>query len=228
MGYIYIHTNKLNGKKYIGQTTMKPEQRWGADGGNYKKCTYFYGAIRKYGWNNFDHEVFELPDDQLDYAERYLIAFYDTLNHEKGYNLESGGNKNKKMSEESNQKRSLTLKGRPGTMKGRHHSEETREKISRIHKGRKHSEEHNKNVANALKGHPGGMKGKHHSRETKEKLSEAHYKYRHIVKTPEGVCEEVFNLFGYCKERGITAGALRTNGHTKGYTLIEKELLPES
>lgn len=90
MGYIYIHTNKINGKKYIGQTTKKPIYRWGRGGNGYKGRP-LYSAVQKYGWENFDHEVIELPEDQLDYAERYLIAWYNTTNSEKGYNCESGG-----------------------------------------------------------------------------------------------------------------------------------------
>lgn len=32
---VYIHTNKINGKKYVGQTCQKPEYRWGKNGIDY-------------------------------------------------------------------------------------------------------------------------------------------------------------------------------------------------
>lgn len=55
---VYIHQNLTNGKRYVGITCKKPERRWGYQGAGYKSQTYFWKAIQKYGWDNFDHEVF--------------------------------------------------------------------------------------------------------------------------------------------------------------------------
>lgn len=53
-GYIvYIHTNKINQKKYVGITSKTPERRWGINGCNYKDCPAFWNAIQKYGWEEF-------------------------------------------------------------------------------------------------------------------------------------------------------------------------------
>ena len=54
---VYIHTNKINNKVYIGITSQEPEIRWDY-GFGYKKQTVFWNAIKKYGWNNFEHIIF--------------------------------------------------------------------------------------------------------------------------------------------------------------------------
>lgn len=91
---IYCHTNKINGKKYIGQTSQKPETRWGSNGNGYKKHgAYFYNAISKYGWDNFDHAILKdkLTLDEANYWEEYYIRLYNTANREYGYNRTFGG-----------------------------------------------------------------------------------------------------------------------------------------
>lgn len=55
---VYKHTNKINNKVYIGQT-MNVQDRWSRQGSRYKGCTYFFHAIKKYGWDNFLHEILE-------------------------------------------------------------------------------------------------------------------------------------------------------------------------
>ena len=53
---VYKHYNLINGEVYIGITSQKPEDRWSKGLGyyNHKK---FYAAIKKYGWDNFSHEI---------------------------------------------------------------------------------------------------------------------------------------------------------------------------
>lgn len=50
---VYKHTNKSNGKSYIGVSSQSIQSRSGSNGKNYKRNKYFYGAIQKYGWDGF-------------------------------------------------------------------------------------------------------------------------------------------------------------------------------
>jgi len=44
---IYVHTNLINNKKYVGITSQTiPERRW-QNGEGYKHNSYFYTAIKK-------------------------------------------------------------------------------------------------------------------------------------------------------------------------------------
>lgn len=89
-----MHRNKINDKVYIGQTNQKPERRW-RNGEGYKDSPKFYNAIQKYGWNNFEHIILEIGNNQnwANEREQYWINFYDSFNNDfKGYNMTPGGN----------------------------------------------------------------------------------------------------------------------------------------
>lgn len=92
--YVYKHTNKVNNKVYIGITSRSdPTIRWGTGGKGYGKSTRFATAIKKYGWDNFSHEIlFEgLTRDEAVEKEQELIAFYKSNDRKYGYNSTSGG-----------------------------------------------------------------------------------------------------------------------------------------
>lgn len=98
MGIIYCYTNKINNKKYIGQT-INPEQRYNqhkSSAYNEKDKDYesiFHRAIRKYDWDGFDYEILEESDDlgKLNLLEIYYINLYNTK-IPNGYNVLDGGN----------------------------------------------------------------------------------------------------------------------------------------
>ena len=197
--YVYIHTCP-NEKKYVGLTTAEPKKRWGLNGAKYKSNKHFYRAIQNFGWDNIDHQVFEVDTkEEMFFLEKYFISYYQTNKNEFGYNKSSGGENGGvgcHRSEETKRKMSEANKGRISNRKGKHHSEESKKKISesqkgnQYHKGKPHSEETKKKISEVKKGcipwnkgvHlESPMKGKHHSEEAKKKISET-LKRRNAIK----------------------------------------------
>lgn len=127
---VYCHTNKINGKKYIGITSQKPENRW-RNGNGYKTNEYFFRSICKYGWHNFTHEILysNLTKEEAEKKEIALISEYQSFLSENGYNIELGGNSQGKISGSTKAKISQALKGHDC-------SEETRKKISDKKRGK--------------------------------------------------------------------------------------------
>lgn len=165
---VYRHISP-SGKSYIGLTCQRPERRWRA-GEGYRECTAFYNAIRKYGWDNFRHEILEenLSFEKACERERYYINEYSSLVTQNGYNLEDGGRVNCRASAETKAKIAAAMrlrKRKPLTLEqrkrigmsliGKKHppkSEETRRKLSIANTGKVFSEEHRKHISESKKG----------------------------------------------------------------------------
>lgn len=171
---VYAHIAP-NNKLYIGITKDSVVHRWGVDGSGYKNQQLFYRAIKKYGWSNFKHLIIldNLSKDVACMVEQYLIDKYNTTNNEKGYNVALGGDGPFGVirSAETRQKiREFNL--------GRHHTEETKLKISKNHsrhnKGMKLSKERAEKLHNSRRGKPSWNSGKKLSVEYRKKLSESH------------------------------------------------------
>lgn len=142
-----MHVSPSN-KRYIGITSIEPERRW-RNGNGYRKQRYFYNAIKKYEWKNFQHIIIAkgLSEDEAKWLEIELIKMWDTTNHDKGYNITLGGEgaNGLKLSEETRQKMSESRKGKLAGEKnpnygrcgelnyfyGKHHTEETKKKMGK-------------------------------------------------------------------------------------------------
>ena len=83
-----------NGKKYIGITSLNPEDRW-RKGRGYKKGTYIRSAIDKYGWENIYKQIVAsgITQEEAENFERVLITALRTNEPEFGYNSTNGGEK---------------------------------------------------------------------------------------------------------------------------------------
>lgn len=138
-GFIYLVTNLVNGKEYVGQTINTIARRWNGHVSNTNiHHQPIAAAIRAHGAGNFKIEVLCRVDSNdlsgnLDALERMLIRERGTL-VPNGYNLHFGG-RGGPLSESHKQKLRLAHLGKKA-------SPETRAKMSAIRKGKKLSPEH--------------------------------------------------------------------------------------
>jgi group I intron endonuclease len=124
---IYKHTSP-SGKSYIGQTCdLEVREKAHRKEAN---CPIFYKAIKKYGWENFEHEILSdgLTLDEANHLEAFYIRSENTLSPF-GYNLMTGGG-NSRHSEASKAKMSESRKGNTYCL-GFKHTKETKAKHSK-------------------------------------------------------------------------------------------------
>ena len=83
---IYLTTNLINGKKYIGKDQNNNPDYLGSG-------KLLRQAMKKYGIENFQKEILEECNDldQLDIREAYWIDIYNAVNSKEYYNLKPGG-----------------------------------------------------------------------------------------------------------------------------------------
>lgn len=118
---VYLYTCNVNGKQYIGKTCNKYGMKGRAKNGKGYGRGVFHNAIKKYGWENFSGEILkiDLSVDEANYWETYYIRQYRTcIDYAdcNGYNMTEGGD--------------------GGEMLGYHHTDKTKEKLSKAFKGR--------------------------------------------------------------------------------------------
>lgn len=160
---VYKHTAP-NGKVYIGITCNDVKIRW-KNGYGYKDGQpLFWNAIKKYGWDNFKHEILHDGMTEIEAKEKEIemIALYKSNNREYGYNMTAGGDGRScvVVSEETKQKLRIASTGRSATA-------ETRQRMSESQKARyaikpmdSMSEETRKKISIARKGIRSPNKGK--------------------------------------------------------------------
>lgn len=150
--YVYLTTNLINGKKYIGQHYGEVDDNYIGSGSTLKK------AINKYGKDNFKKEILCIcaTPEELDKKEIELIEEYQAIENDDFYNIAVGGHvgflckglskeaeieRRKKLSIASSGKRNHFYGqhycGEQHPMYGKHHSEESKKKMSEAKSGEK-------------------------------------------------------------------------------------------
>lgn len=187
--FVYMHISP-SGKKYIG-ITQDYLKRW-RNGLGYYRNEYFYNAIKKYGWDNFEHIILaeNLSLNEAELMEINLISEHKTTDRNFGYNHAEGGKVNRgyKLSNETRKKLSeshigihyirkpLSKEHNAKLQDGRKRYYEKNKFISPM-KGKEHSEETKKKMSNSQKGKHSGEDnywyGKHFSEEHKNNISKA-------------------------------------------------------
>lgn len=151
--FIYKITNKVNGKVYVGQTIRfnkrvshhKVLLRQGCH-----KNKALQSDFNNFGIDSFAFEIIEKVESSLnfdaDQLERFWIKFYNSMNPEKGYNMQSGGISGFKQTEESKINKSNKMagcqnpnfgkRGNLSPLFGRKHNENTKQLIGDTKKKR--------------------------------------------------------------------------------------------
>lgn len=192
---IYVVTNSINSKVYVGQTVQSLEKRWNT---HKYKGNALYNAIKKHGFENFTITQVDSAEslEELNAKEIDWIVKLNCL-APNGYNLRMGGDGGGSPSEETRVKIGLAGKGRKKTDEwkaemslrnsgennpmfgvriniGRVASKETRKKISESQLGKKKSPEAVKKGADTRRGKSIASKGVKKGRVTREDAREFH------------------------------------------------------
>lgn len=143
---IYLWTNLINSKVYVGQAQDLYQRMQKYFGGREKRPINF--ALSKYGFNNFDVFILEkdIEIDKLDEYEQYWMDYYQSYDSSKGYNICKEA----------------------GTTRGYHHTDEDKQRMSKIAK--KRFQDHPEYIK---RGAENPMYGKKASEETRAKMSES-------------------------------------------------------
>lgn len=129
---IYKITNPKN-KVYIGQSIDICKRFIYYKRLACKSQLKLYSSFKKYGVERHKFEIIQqCKMEQLNELEKYYVELFQCFNTKYGLNLQSGGNYNRKVSEESKIKNRIAHIGKKA-------SDETKMKMSKIHKGHKYN-----------------------------------------------------------------------------------------
>ena len=97
----YLHVSKIDGRMYCGITSQPLVDRW-SYGKGYKGCSHFSRAIKKYGWDSFEHIVLLAfgTKEEAEELEKTIIRCCHLQDKRYGFNIQDGGYDSAQISEE--------------------------------------------------------------------------------------------------------------------------------
>ena len=173
-GFIYLTTNNINGKKYIGQRKY-----------SYDKDTYLGSgtilkkAVKKYGKENFSRYIisFAYSEIEMNILEEYYIELHNAVTSPNYYNLADGGKSGNKLAMKSTEEIAEIYKKRADTISNKSDEEkaETSRKRSEAweNKSPEKMAEIGRKISQSISGEKHPFYGKKFSDEHKRKISEA-------------------------------------------------------
>ena len=170
IGRVYLITNLVNDKRYVGITTRSLKQRWYEHVSN--KLSYvsvLRKAISKYGKENFSiqllEELLDTTEKELQLRESFYIDKCNTfIDGGQGYNLVKQSDAKLIFSESLKKKMSEKNSGEGNPFYGKHHNEESKKKIG--------------GAVVDYSGSKNPFFGKTHTEEARRKSSEWNKKYQ--------------------------------------------------
>lgn len=173
-GYIYLIKDHLTNKVYIGKSHKLCQK--------YLEDYFGSGKIIKRIIKKRKHHLEKIilgyceTKEELAIAEITCIEFYDAQNPLYGYNITAGGEGHSAPHSQATKIKIGEIKKGNKYWIGKHHSEETKQKIRIAHLGTKLSSEHKQNISKGNSGVNNAMFGKKHSIESKMKMRLSHLK----------------------------------------------------
>ena len=232
---VYLITNKVNNKKYVGQT--KKDVNWNymnrfsvhIDGAldaysKHKHLTVFQAAIISYGVESFIPQLLEddVPEDLIDEREIYYISYYNTYwKNNEGYNMTFGGQGVHGYKHEEEIKRLISEKSKEYWQHLKENDPDEYIRLCKIRsirmKGIPKSEAQRKKLsehAKLRKGEKNPFYGKKHSQQVKEIIA---LKNGHPVAMYDPLTGELIRTFNSGDEaaRWLIENNLTTNKYAK-------------
>jgi group I intron endonuclease len=179
MNFVYLTTNLINGRQYVGSHNGNKNDSYLGSG------DIIESAQKKYGKKNFERKILEITETRKEafLLEEKYIRLNETHVSQGGYNISWTGGMGSwggKHSEETKKKLSKITKERLKDKNnhpfyGKHHTIETKEKLKDLYKNKSLEEIHGVKKAAAIKKKISengvGMLGKKHSIVAKKKMS---------------------------------------------------------